>query len=170
MDLYLHWFSKTAASRLIPLMWRGSFTILAGLLMPVSFRLSPPASLDSFLWMLLSLFSAFLLCTSYGMLVCAVRLNITWGEGPTYIIMLVGGVLSGGYLPLQLWPKFLQGFLLIQPFAGYLDIPLRLYLGTLLPQQGIWAVGLQLMWTAVFIAAGRYLMAARLKNIVIQGG
>lgn len=170
LDLYLHWFSKTAASRLIPLFWRGSFTILAGLLMPAAFRLSSPASLNNLLWMLVSLFSAFLLCTSYGMLVCAVRLNITWGEGPTYIIMLVGGVLSGGYLPLQLWPKFLQGFLLVQPFAGYLDIPLRLYLGTLSPQQGIWAVGLQLMWTAIFIAAGRFLMAARMKNIIIQGG
>ena len=120
--------------------------------------------------MLISLAGAFLLCTSYGMLVCAVRLNITWGEGPTYIILLLGGVLSGGYLPLQLWPDFMQRFLLVQPFAGYLDLPLRLYLGTLSPRDGVWAVSLQLMWTVVFMAAGKLLMQRRLKNIVIQGG
>ena len=170
IDLYSHWFAKVAASRLTPLFWRGSITILVGMLMPLSYRLSPPASLIGFIWMLLSFVSAFLLCSAYGMLVCSVRLNITWGEGPTYIIMLVGGVLSGGYLPLQLWPKFMQSFLLVQPFAGYLDIPLRLYLGTIDPKDGLWAVGLQLMWTVIFIIIGKTLMSRRLKNIIVQGG
>lgn len=170
LDLYSHWFAKVAAARLVPLIWRGSVTILAGILMPLSYRISSPASVPNLILMLISTFSAFLLCTAYGMLVCSVRLNITWGEGPTYIIMLIGGVLSGGYLPLQLWPDFLQGFLLVQPFAGYLDIPLRLYIGSIPIQQGILAVVLQLTWTAVFVAAGRMLMSKRLRNIIIQGG
>jgi len=170
MDLYFHWFAKTAASRLVPLFWRGSITLIAGLLMPLSYRLTGPATLTGLLFTLISLFSAFLLCSSYAMLVCAVRLNIPWGDGPTYIMMLIGGVLSGGYLPLQLWPQFLQGFLLIQPFAGYLDIPLRFYVGTLMPSEGGWAIGLQLAWSAVFMVIGKTLMSRRLKNIVIQGG
>lgn len=170
MDLYFHWFAKTAASRLVPLFWRGSITLIAGLLMPLSYRLTGPATLTGLLFTLISLFSAFLLCSSYAMLVCAVRLIIPWGDGPTYIMMLIGGVLSGGYLPLQLWPQFLQGFLLIQPFAGYLDIPLRFYVGTLMPSEGGWAIGLQLAWSAVFMVIGKTLMSRRLKNIVIQGG
>lgn len=170
LDLYSHWFAKTAASRLMPMFWRGSFTLLVGMIMPHSYRLSAPASPGGFACMLLSMASAFLLCTAYGMLVCAVRLNITWGDGPTYIIMLIGGILSGAYLPLQLWPDFLQGFLLVQPFAGYLDIPLRLYIGTLLPGNGVWAIGLQLFWILVFVAAGKVLMAHRLKSIIVQGG
>ncbi|MCX7772001.1 MAG: hypothetical protein N2376_02680 [Clostridia bacterium] len=170
LDLYFHWFAKSAASRLTPLLWRGSVTIVVGLIMPLSYRLTPPASLLGFACMMLSFFSAFLLCTSFAMLAVAVRLNISLGEGPTYIIMLVGGVLSGGYLPLQLWPKFMQGFLLIQPFAGYLDIPLRFYIGTLAPGNAFWAIGLQLFWTAVFVALGRRLINKRLKNIIVQGG
>jgi ABC-2 type transport system permease protein len=78
--------------------------------------------------------------------------------------------LSGGYLPLQLWPGFLQRFLLVQPFAGYLDIPLRLYIGTLHPDQAVWAIGLQLLWTAVFVVAGKALMAKQLRTIIVQGG
>lgn len=170
LDLYFHWFAKSAASRLTPLFWRGSTTLLFGMIIPVAYRLSSPVSLPGLICMLISLVSAFLLCTAFAMLTCSVRLNITWGDGPTYIIMLVGGLLSGAYLPLQLWPKFLQGFLIIQPFAGYLDIPLRFYLGTLPPDNAIWAIGLQLVWAIVFIVIGKVLMSKRLKSIIVQGG
>ena len=170
IDLYFHWFSKTAASKLTPLFWRGSITLLFGILMPASYRLSSPASFLGLFYMLISVASAFLLCTAFGMLTCAVRLSITWGDGPTYIIMLIGGVLSGGYLPLQLWPEFMQGFLLIQPFAGYLDIPLRLYIGTLAPGDAFWVIGLQLFWVTVFITVGKIIMSKRLKSIIVQGG
>jgi ABC-2 type transport system permease protein len=170
LDLYFHWFSKTAASRLTPLIWRGSIVLVFGMLMPESYRLSLPTSFLGFLCMLLSILSALLRCTSYAMLTCAVRLNITWGEGPTYIMMLIGGVLSGAYLPLQLWPKFMQGFLLLQPFAGYLDIPLRFYIGTMLPRDTFFAIGIQLIWIIIFITAGRFIMSKKLKNIIVQGG
>lgn len=120
--------------------------------------------------MILSIFSAFLLCTAYTMFICTVRLNITLGEGPAYILMLIGSILSGAYLPLQLWPDVMQKFLLYQPFAGYLDIPLRLYIGTMSTDSGLFAISLQLCWTVVFIAAGKVLMSFRLKNLIVQGG
>lgn len=170
IDLYFHWFAKTAASRLTPMFWRGSITLLFGLIMPATYRLSPPASLLGFVCMLISCGTAFLLCTAFGMLACTVRLNITWGDGPTFIIMLIGGVLSGAYLPLQLWPDFMQPFLLLQPFAGYLDIPLRLYIGSMPPRDAIWAIGMQIVWIMVFVGIGKMLMFKRLKNIIVQGG
>lgn len=170
IDLYFHWFAKTAASRLTPLFWRGSVTLLAGIIMPFSYRLSPPASVYGLMCMIISCVSAFFLCTAFGMFACSVRLSITWGDGPTYIIMLIGGVLSGGYLPLQLWPEFLQKFLIIQPFAGYLDIPLRLYIGTMPPEDAVWAISLQIMWTVIFVAIGKLIMSKRLKSIIVQGG
>lgn len=170
MDLYFHWFAKVAAGRLSPLIWRGSVIILAGAIMPPSYRMAPPSSFVSMLLTLISLFSAFLLCSAYGMLACAIRLNINWGEGPVFMILLVGGVLSGSYLPLQLWPDFMQKFLLLQPFAGYLDIPVRFYLGVLKAGDGLWAIGMQLFWAAVFVASGRILMSKRLKKVIVQGG
>ncbi len=170
LDLYFHWFSKTAAGRLIPLFWRGSITLVAGMLMPAAWRMLPPATLNGLVWMLVSTLSAFVLCSSYAMLICAVRLNITWGDGPTYIMMLVGGVLSGGYLPLQLWPEAMQKILFYQPFAGYLDIPVRLYLGTIAAGDAGRAICLQLLWSCAFILSGKALMAKRLQTVIIQGG
>ncbi len=170
LDLYFHWFAKTAASRLTPMFWRGSIILIFAMIMPLSYRLLPPESLTGFFFMILSIFSAFLLCTAYAMFICTVRLNVALGEGPAYILMLIGGILSGAYLPLQLWPDVMQKFLLYQPFAGYLDIPLRLYIGTMSTDSGLFAISLQLCWTVVFIAAGKVLMSFRLKNLIIQGG
>jgi len=44
LDLYFHWFSKTVASRLTPVIWRGSIVFIFGMLMPTSYRLSIPSS------------------------------------------------------------------------------------------------------------------------------
>lgn len=170
LDLYFHWFAKTAASRFTPMIWRGSIVLIFSMFMPASYRLSLPVSFGGFLCMLLTIFSALFLCTSYSMLTSAIRLNITWGDGPIYIMLLIGGVLSGSYLPLQLWPKFMQHFLLLQPFAGYLDIPLRFYMGTMAPKDIFFAVSIQLLWIIIFIITGRTIMHKKLKNIIVQGG
>lgn len=170
LDLYAHWFAKTAAGRVTPLLWRGLPVLAAGFLMPIGWRIEAPASLAGLALMLLSCVNAVFLCTAYGTLVAAVRMNVSWGNGPMYMILLAGQVFSGAYLPLQLWPQVLQPVLLYQPFAGYMDIPLRLYLGTMPPSGAWFAMGLQWFWTIVFVAAGRLLMRARLRKTVMQGG
>ncbi len=170
LTLYGQWFAHTAAGRLGGFWMRGILTVLAGFLMPGAMHLSPPASLAGLLMFIFSATGAFLLCTAYGMLITAVRLNITWGEGPTYMLLLVSGVLSGGYLPLQLWPDALQKVLLYQPFAGYLDIPVRLYVGSMIWTQGIEAIFMQLFWTMVFVLIGKALMGCKLKTLIVQGG
>lgn len=170
LDLYQHWFAKVAAGRLIPLFWRGSVILMVSMLMPASYRLMPPNSIAAILCTLLSVISAILLCSAFGTLVCVIRLSVPWGDGPTYLIMLIGSVLSGSYLPLQLWPDFLQPFLLLQPFAGYLDIPLRFYLGTLTPSSILWAGSLQLTWSLVFIIIGKILINKKINRLIIQGG
>lgn len=90
--------------------------------------------------------------------------------GPVHMLFLLSQVLSGAYLPLLLWPDALQTVLLLQPFAGYADIPLRLYVGVMAPAAGFSAIALQLGWTLVFFIAGRLLMRHQLKTLIIQGG
>ena len=170
LDLYSHWFAKIAATRITPLLWRGVPMLAVGIIIPGSYGIDPPVSIEGLFASIISVFGAFLLCTSFGMLICSIRLNVNWGNGPAYMILLVGSVLSGAFLPLQLWPDFMQRFLLYQPFAGYLDIPARLYLGTLSPSEAFGSIGLQILWAFLFILAGKQLMAVRLKNIVVQGG
>ncbi|MEA4823379.1 MAG: hypothetical protein VB111_04605 [Clostridiaceae bacterium] len=170
LDLYGHWYAKTAAGTTGRAWVRAILTVLIGAVMPAAFRLSAPASWIGLCLFLFSLVLAILLCNAFAMFVTAIRMNITLGEGPTYILMLLSGVLSGGYIPLRLWPAWMQTFLLWQPFGGFTDVPLQCYLGLLSPAEAWPRLGLQLAWTAVFIAGGRILMKRQLRTIIVQGG
>lgn len=170
LDLYSHWFAKSAAGKLGGGWIRLVFTFLAGFLMPAGYALGMPASLAGLVMFLFSTAMAFLLCSSFGMLITAIRVNITWGDGPTYMLMLVSGVLSGVYLPLRLWPDWLQSFLRLQPFAGFTDTPVQLYIGSLSPTDALPSVVLQLLWSLTFILLGRLVLKRRLKTVIVQGG
>ncbi len=170
MDLYLHWLVKSAAGKLGTNWLRGVLTIVAGLLMPAGYALAGPASAGGFLLFLVTVMLAFLLCSAYAMLITAIRLNTTWGDGPFYMLMLVSAVLSGTYLPLRLWPDSLQTFLRLQPFGGFADLPAQLYTGSLTPGTAWPGMVLQVVWIAVFVVAGRMVMKNRLKHLIIQGG
>jgi len=170
LDLYSHWFAKCAANRVGNFPWRAAITLFAALVMPAALRLSAPDSVMRFVLFLLSVCSAFLLCVAYSMLLTAIRVGLTWGEGPTWVFVIIGGVLSGAYLPLPLWPDFLQRALMIQPFAGLMDIPFRLYVGSIPPGDAFGAIGLQLLWTAIIVIVGKALLHRRLNHLVVQGG
>lgn len=86
------------------------------------------------------------------------------------MLLLLSGILSGTYLPLRLWPDFMQTFLYLQPFGGFADIPLQLYIGSVAPAAALPGIGLQLLWSLIFIAAGRMIMKRRLHSIIVQGG
>jgi ABC-type uncharacterized transport system, permease component len=170
LSLYWHWCFKTAGGRLAGATLRCVPVVSIGLIMPAAWRMSAPASLPGFFFFLTSVCCAFMLCMSYGMLVTAIRLNLTWGDGTTYMLLLVSGVLSGNYLPLKLWPDFMQTLLYYQPFAGYLDLPLRLYLGIIPPSEALAPITLQLVWTFVFVAIGHLVLNRRLSALAVQGG
>ena len=169
-DLYAHWFVRTVSERLGVALWRTLVILVVGVLLPAPYRFSPPVSLAGLTLCLVAMLGAFFLCGAFSMLLTAVRLGITWGEGPTYMISLLGMVLGGAYLPLQLWPDAMQRFLAVQPFAGFIDLPARLYTGSLSPEEAWFRIGLQLAWAAAFAVSGRLLMRRRVGMLIIQGG
>lgn len=170
LDLYFHWFAKSAAGRLGALGWRMIITVAVALVLPAGYRLQAPDSPLGFALSCVTFCGGFLLASAFGMLMTAIRMGITWGDGPTNMLVLLSGVLSGSYLPLQLWPDALQRALALQPFAGYLDLPARLYVGTMAPAQAGYALLMQLGWTLLFIALGRAIMRRKLTNLIVQGG
>ena len=174
LDLYWHWFAKSAAGKFSSVAIRGTLIIIFGAILSLigfkSIGLGLPHSLPHFILFLISLFGAFLFSTAYSMFMTAVRMGVSWGDGPISLIGIVGMVLSGSHLPLQLWPDFMQAFLRVQPFAGYLDTPARLYVGSVNIETGLLSVLFQALWIAAFIIFGRLIMKHRLKNIIVQGG
>ena len=170
LDFYWHWWMRTAAGRLVPVVWRGSFVLAAGILIPAPYGLGLPASFFGFLAMVVAVLGALCLAASWCMIVYAVRMRVDWGQGPMYMLLMLASILSGSFLPLPLWPDVLQRFLLLQPFAGYLDIPARLYVGVLPPEQAWQPILLQWIWIVVLIRIGRHLIDRRMQTMIIQGG
>jgi ABC-2 type transport system permease protein len=170
LDLYTYWFFQTAAGKIGSTWWIAIITVVVGIILPGNYHMSGPASPLFFLLFCISLLSAFLLCNAFVMLMTAVEIGVAWGAGPSNMILHAAAVYSGTYLPLQLWPNFMQKFLYIQPFAGCSDLPLRLFVGSTRLSEAAATIGLQLGWTALFIIAGRLIMRHKLKNIVVQGG
>jgi ABC-2 type transport system permease protein len=174
LDLYWHWFARTAAGKVSKLFLQGGFVLVFGALFTLaglkSYGLGMPASPLYFALFLFSMCNALIFSTANGMFFTAVRMGVSWGDGPLNMIILTTNILSGAYVPLQLWPDFMQVFLRLQPFAAYTDTPLRLYIGSVDITGGLVSILLQFIWSAVFIAAGRILIGRKVKNVVIQGG
>ena len=59
---------------------------------------------------------------------------------------------------------------LVQPFAGMLDIPLRLYVGELSGAAAAGGLALQAFWTLTLIALGRWALSRDMRRLEVQGG
>jgi len=174
LDLYWHWFARSSAGRISTFIMRGGMVIVCGTVLSLtgfrSIGMGAPHSVQHFLMFLLSLFGAFLFSGAYSMFITSIRLGISWGTGPINMISVTGMILAGGYLPLQIWPDFMQAFLRVQPFASCLDTPARLYAGSVSLENGWRSILFQTVWIISFIIAGRIIMKRKIKNIVVQGG
>lgn len=170
LDLYAHWFARSLASRIAPFLLAFLPVTLVACLAPEPYRLQPPSSplglVAAFLALTLGLLiTAATMCITY-----AVLMKVSWGDGPIYIMAACTDLLTGANLPLELWPGWLQRLLYWQPFAGILDLPLRLYVGTL-PPSAFWQVApIQCGWALVLILLGAAMLQRNLVKLVLQGG
>jgi ABC-2 type transport system permease protein len=79
-------------------------------------------------------------------------------------------ILSGMVIPLPLFPGWAHTFLFLQPFAGLVDIPYRIYFAHLSGAAAIAGIAVQVLWTVLLIGAGRVLMTRAMRRVQVQGG
>lgn len=167
LDLYALWFSRAVAARLAPTLLRAApMLLIAGLF----FGLDAPASPASGAAWLLSTAAALLLSCALSTLM---TLSLLWtlsGEGISRFVPSLVYVLSGMVIPLPLFPEWAQPLLNALPFRGLIDVPFRLYLGHIPPEQIAAVLAHQLGWTAALVMLGRWLLARGTRRLVIQGG
>lgn len=171
VDTYSLWYARAAAwltARTLPR--AGLMLLFAAVLLPLlnlgAWAWRMPTSASAAALFTISIVLAVLLASAVMMLINIVAVATLNDRG---VNMLVSGVLvvfSGNLLPLALFPDWLQPALLIQPFAGLLDIPMRLYFG----QLSAVALGIQLFWIVAFVCIGRWLMSVTMRRLEVQGG
>jgi len=130
----------------------------------------PPAGTGAALAFALSALLALLLSVSMVMLLNVAAAAALNERGINAIAVPMVVVLSGNLLPLALMPDGWQTALLLQPLAGLMDIPMRLYMAQFTGWQAVGGLGLQAFWIVVMVALGRLAIVRAMRRLDVQGG
>lgn len=79
-------------------------------------------------------------------------------------------VLSGGIVPLFVFPDLIAKVLEFLPFAGMVSIPVNIYLGKYDYAMSAYMIGVQCIWLIVFYICAHMLFQHVIKKVVVQGG
>jgi len=166
-DLYLLWFARILGGRAAPLLLR--FPLIYGVA-ALFFGLRMPVSLPAAGAFALSLLAAILLSAALSTLM---TLSLMWtltGDGISRLTSTLATVLSGSIIPLPFFPDAMQHVLNAMPFRGLMDIPFRIYNGSIPVSAAPREIAFQLGWTVALMVFGRLLMGRGLRRLVVQGG
>lgn len=175
LDFYSLWFARAAgwiAARLVPrtLLMAAFACVLLPLLGLAEWGWHPPVGLVAMFLFTFSLALALLLSSAIVMLINIGVAASLDARGINALVVAPVIVFSGNLLPLSLFPDWIQGALLVQPFAGLLDIPLRIYLEQLNGPTAFAGLGLQAFWITVLVLTGRWWLSRVLRTLEMQGG
>jgi ABC-2 type transport system permease protein len=175
VDAYGYWYARTLGWMLARALPRAALMLLAaGIVLPLlglgDWAWQPPAGVAAALLFVPAFALMTMLGTAILMLanvVVAASLN---ERGVNAVLTPLVIVFSGSLLPLDFFPDALRPFLHVQPFAGLVDIPFRIYFADLKGAAAVQGLTLQAGWTVVLIAVGRFAMERMMRRLEMQGG
>jgi viologen exporter family transport system permease protein len=175
VDTYFYWFARAMA-------WRAAATLLRSIPLLIvtsvlfefvglgNWSLRPPPSFEAFALFILSMIAVVFLSSAITTLL---NISVVWtisGQGINVITNSLVVILSGMVIPLPLFPDWAQPLLFVQPLAGLVDIPYRIYFANLSGGEALGGVALQVSWTMVLIVLGHLLMTYTMRRVQVQGG
>jgi ABC-2 type transport system permease protein len=167
VDLYHQWFVRQMSGRLAPTLLRCvPVLVIASLFLGMRLPAGPVAALAWFA----ATVGALLVTASLLTLVSATLLWTIAGDGVRRLVPALSAFLSGHLIPLSFFPEHLQSVVQALPFAGIVDAPFQIWIGTRPPEDILVVLAHQLAWTVVLVAGGRWLLQAGLRRVVVQGG
>lgn len=140
------------------------------LILPQPYRMSLPASAGAGLWWAASMLLAAGLGAAINCALSAFCFKAIMGDGMRILVSALSSLLSGLIVPLPLLPQALQAALMLSPFAGLSDLPIRLYTGELPATMGAVVLALQAFWCGAFLGLAHWQMRRNLKSLDILGG
>lgn len=166
-SIFWLWFARAVVLRAAPTLLRALPILLIAHLF---FGLPLPAGWASAFWYVLSVGAALILSSSITVVLNSSLFWTISGEGVALLMPALLASLSGLNIPLPFYPDWMQGFLHWQPFRGLLDVPSRIYSGSIPADSAGWEVAGQLGWSAVILLFGWVMVHCGLKRVVVQGG
>ncbi len=91
-------------------------------------------------------------------------------RGANQLGWLTAQFLSGVFIPLVFLPGWLEALARSLPFAGMLQVPVEVWLGKHPGTELLGVFALQAAWLVALVLAGRWVLAAAMRRVVVQGG
>ena len=175
VDAYGFWYARAAARRTAtPLLRAVPMIVTAALILPLfgaaNWALSAPASAEAATLFAISMVFVVALSAATATLLDVLTVATLSDRGVASLAGPVIIILSGNLIPLPLFPEWLQPALRLQPFAGLIDTPLRIYTGHLHDADAVAALARQAVWAVILITLGRTLMTRVMAKLQVQGG
>lgn len=175
LDAYGLWYVRTLGWMLARAVPRAILMMLAaGVLLPLvglgNWAWRPPSGVAAALLFVLAFVLMAALAAAIVMLaniIVAASLN---ERGVNAVLAPLTVVLSGTLLPLSFYPDAAQPLLHLQPFAGLVDIPFRIYFADLRGSAALQGLALQAAWSLALIGFGRLAMERMVRRLEMQGG
>ena len=175
LDAYGYWYARTLGWMLARALPRAILMLLAaGIVMPLvgleAWSWQPPSGVTAALLFVPAFVLMAALATAILMLaniIVAASLN---ERGVNAVLTPLVIVFSGSLLPLDFFPDAARPFLHVQPFAGLVDIPFRIYFADLEGAAALRGLALQAGWTLALVALGRFAMERMMRRLEMQGG
>lgn len=167
LDLQLAGLATYLGERSFSLLPRGIPTFLVGLVVT---GMALPASAAP--WLVGAVSVALGMCLSY-LLIYALNILGFWlveTRGVQVLYMAVAGLFSGLYVPVAIFPGWLETIARLTPFPSMLMTPVDVLTGRVVGLDSVQAVAVQLVWIAVVGCAGHLLTRAGRRHLEVQGG
>jgi len=175
VDTYNLWYACTAGRMIARILPRLLLMVLAaGVVLPLigkeELAWAPPSGTAAAMLFALSLTVAVALSCAVVMLINITVVSTLNERGVNTLVVPVVFILSGALLPLPFYPDMARLALFIQPLAGVLDIPSRIYSGALTGPMAWIGISLQVLWTFTLVVAGKKWLSYGMQRLEVQGG
>ena len=166
-DYYAYWLARDMGRAVYHLIARGitSFVVIA-----LIFGARFPASFGQ--WLLFALSLSIGTVTSFAFRFI-VNISAFWlldVRGVGGAASIAASLFSGFEVPLVYFPGWLRAISDILPFRGMMQTPADIFLNHLTGAGAFGALAVQLLWAATLILAGRVMIVAATRKVVVQGG
>src|SRR5262249_49699719 len=136
---------------------------VAGVLLPLvglsDWRLRLPSSADAAALFTVAMLLVVLLASAMVMLINVGVVVTLTDRGANALAVGLVVALSGNIVPLPFFPNWMHWFLFLQPFAGLVDIPYRIYFGNLTGAMAFGGLLQMIAWISILVFAGRRVMS-----------
>jgi len=153
-------FAQFAVFKLIPI------TLVAALLLGAS----PPGGVVYFLLFVINIFAALVLLFFFEVIVGTLAFYTMEFYAVRFAKDAALTILSGGLVPLFLFPEWLQSIFRFLPFSHLVAGPIEMYLGVLSYSEAVRALINLGMWIIVMVLLSLLFFKTAMKKVVVQGG